>query len=108
MNEKLVVEADKEVAAGCIAVIEVIAPFEISIRNIEIGAETAIHFEIRDILINGVSQFSTDEPIPAEAFIPGSVCGSVRFDELRTGKMLKFIVKNITLEASKFRAEVSG
>lgn len=77
-------------------------------RKILIPASVAPNFEVADLKVGSVSQFSSSDPIPAEAFIPDGVSTDVRFDTAQISQQVTFNVNNISNAAAVFRAAING
>jgi hypothetical protein len=77
-------------------------------RKVVVPATVAPNFEIQDLRIGNISQFSSIDPVPAEAFIPDSVATDVRMDTAQISQQINFNVNNISAAAATFRACMNG
>lgn len=96
------------IAAGANANVTAQPQDTFSPRKVIVPATVAPNFEIQDLRIGNISQFSSIDPVPAEAFIPDSVATDVRFDTAQISQQINFNVNNISAAASTFRAAING
>lgn len=77
-------------------------------RKVVIPGSVAPNFEIADLKIGAISQFSSSDPIPAEAFIPNAQLTDVHFDTAQISQSVTFSVNNISNATATFRASMNG
>ena len=77
-------------------------------RKVVIPGSVAPNFEISDLKIGALSQFSSSDPIPAEAFIPNAALTDVHFDTAQVSQLVTFQVTNISNATATFRAAMNG
>jgi len=77
-------------------------------RKVVIPGSVAPNFEIVDLKIGAISQLSSSDPIPAEAFIPNASLTDVHFDTAQISQQVTFSVNNISNAAATFRGAMNG
>lgn len=77
-------------------------------RKVVVPSSVAPNFDILDIRIGAISQLSSADPIPAEAFIPNASLTDVHFDTAQISQDVVFSVNNISNAAASFRATMNG
>lgn len=75
---------------------------------ITIPKHIAKHFDIIDILIGAVSQFSSADPIPASTFSSDTPTRDVNFDVAQISQEVTFVVKNNSTKGRRFQASIRG
>ena len=74
-------------------------------KTITISKRLAKHFDIIDIKIGAVSQFSSAEPLPADVFVNGL---DVKFDTAQISQDVVFVVRNKSTKPRRFQATIAG
>lgn len=96
------------IAAGASANVSASPQDTLAPRKIIIPETVAPNFEVNDIRIGTISQLSSSDPVPAEAFIPGAVASDVKFDTAQVSQQITFNVTNISGAPQTFRAAING
>jgi len=77
-------------------------------RKVVIPGSVAPNFEVADLKIGAISQLSSSDPVPAEAFIPNASLTDVHFDTAKISQSVTFSVNNISNATATFRACLNG
>lgn len=96
------------IAAGATANISANPQDVFKPRKLIIPASIAPAFVINDIKVGNISQLSSSDPVPAEAFVADSVAGDVAFDTAQVSQQITFNVTNISGAPTIFRAAING
>lgn len=96
------------VAAGASANISTQPQDVFSPKRIIIPATLAPSFVVTDIKVGNISQLSSSDAVPAEAFAQDATDSDLKFDTAQVSQQITFSITNISAAPVRFRAAIIG